>query len=492
MSKRRSSAAKEFVGRHGLWSGEQARAATAVVQAIKKNKLELVRFSFADQHGVLRGKTVMAEDAPALMRSGVTMTTTLLAKDTAHKTAYPVFTPGGGFGMPEMQGAGDFVMVADPATFQLLPWAANTGWLLCDIYFPNGKPVPFSTRKILRDALARLKTAGFDYLAGLEVEFHLFKLENPRLMPQDATWPPQAPEVSLLNQGYQYLTESRFDQIDAALAPIRRGITALGMPLRSLEIELGPSQCEFTFRPQRGLDAADTMILFRAATKQIARRNGFLASFMCRPGLPNLFSSGWHLHQSLLDRKTGANAFAGNERGGLSALGLNFLGGLLAHARAAAAFTTPTVNGYKRYRAYTLAPDRAIWARDNRGVMVRVLGEAGDASTHLENRVGEPAANPYLYMASQIHAGLDGIAKRSDPGPSADTPYETKAQALPKNLGEALAALRASKVFAKSFGTAFVDYFAHIKEAELARFNAEAGAGDDVTAWEQNEYFDLF
>jgi glutamine synthetase len=164
----------------------------------------------------------------------------------------------------------------------------------------------------------------------------------------------------------------------------------------------------------------------------------------------------------------------------------------LAHAQAAAAFTTPTINGYKRYRAYTLAPDRAIWARDNRGVMVRVLGEAGDASTHLENRVGEPAANPYLYMASQIHAGLDGIAKRSDPGPSADTPYETKAQALPKNLGEALAALRASKVFAKSFGTAFVDYFAHIKEAELARFNAEAGAGDDVTAWEQNEYFDLF
>jgi glutamine synthetase len=426
------------------------------------------------------------------MRSGVTMTTTLLAKDTAHKTAYPVFTPGGGFGMPEMQGAGDFIMVADPATFQILPWAAHTGWLLCDIYFPNGKPVPFSTRQILRDALARLKTAGFDYLAGLEVEFHLFKLENPRLMPQDATWPPLAPEVSLLNQGYQYLTESRFDQIDAALAPIRRGIAALGMPLRSLEVELGPSQCEFTFRPQRGLAAADTMILFRAATKQIARRNGFLASFMCRPGLANLFSSGWHLHQSLLDRKTGANVFAGDDREGLSALGLNFLGGLLAHAQAAAAFTTPTINGYKRYRAYTLAPDRAIWARDNRGVMVRVLGQPGDASTHLENRVGEPAANPYLYMASQIYAGLDGIAARRDPGPSADTPYETKAQALPKNLGEALTALRGSEVFAKSFGKAFIDYFAHIKEAELSRFNAEAGAGDDVTVWEQNEYFDLF
>ncbi|MGC1777602.1 MAG: glutamine synthetase, partial [Xanthobacteraceae bacterium] len=425
-----------FVERHGLWNAEQTRTAGAVIQAIKKYKLDLVRFAFADQHGVLRGKTTVAEEAPGLMRSGVSMTTTLLAKDTAHKTAYPVFTPGGGFAMPEMQGGGDFVMVADPATFRVLPWTAEndgprTGWLLCDIYFTNGKPVPFSTRQILRDALARLGTAGFDFLAGLEVEFHLFKLENPRLLPADATWPPQAPEVSLLNQGYQYLTESRFDQMAAALEPIRRGIAALDMPLRSLEIELGPSQCEFTFRPQLGLNAADTMILFRAACKQIARRNGCLASFMCRPGLPNLFSSGWHLHQSLIDKKRRSNAFAGDD--GLSAMGRNYLGGLLAHAAASAAFAAPTINGYKRYRAYTLAPDRAIWARDNRGVMVRVLGEPGDPATHLENRVGEPAANPYLYMASQIYAGLDGMAKKSDPGPSADTPYETQAPLLPKS-----------------------------------------------------------
>jgi glutamine synthetase len=486
------SSARSFVERHGLWTDEQTRAAKAVDQTIKKNKLELVRFSFADQHGVLRGKTIMAEDAPGLMRSGVTMTTSLLAKDTAHKTAYPVFTPGGGFGMAEMQGAGDFVMVADPTTFHILPWTPNTGWLLCDIYFKNGKPVPFSTRQILRDALVRLKTAGFDYLAGLEVEFHLFKLENPRLAPADATWPPQAPEVSLLNQGYQYLTETRFDQIETALEPIRRGIVGLGMPLRSLEVELGPSQCEFTFRPQLGLAAADTMILFRTAARQIARRNGLFASFMCRPALDNLFSSGWHLHQSLIDRKRKTNAFIGDERQGLSALGLHFLGGLLQHAQAAAAFTTPTINGYKRYRAFTLAPDRAIWARDNRGVMVRVLGQPGDPATHLENRVGEPAANPYLYMASQIYAGLDGIAQKSDPGPSADTPYEAKAPPLPKNLGEALAALRADTVFKKGFGASFVDYYAHIKEAELARFNAEASGEGEVTAWEQNEYFDLF
>lgn len=481
-----------FVERHGLWSNEQAKAAAQVERAIKKEKLEVVRFSFADQHGVLRGKTLLASEAASAMRAGVTMTTTLLAKDTAHRTVYPVFTPGGGFAMAEMEGGSDFVMVADPSTFRILPWANKTGWLLCDIYFTNGKPVPYSARARCRDALATLAKAGFDFLAGLEVEFHLFKLENPRLTPADATWPPEAPDVSLLTQGYQYLTESRFDMLDPAVEILRRGIEQLGLPLRSVEIELGPSQCEFTFRPQRGLDSADTMVLFRAAVKQIARRHGYLASFMCRPALPNLLSSGWHLHQSLRDAKTGRNAFASGHRDALSTVGKHYLGGLLAHARAAAAITTPTINGYKRYRAYSLAPDRVIWARDNRGAMIRVLGQPGEAATRLENRVGEPAANPYLYAASQIYSGLDGIVRRLDPGPSADTPYEAAAPLLPKNLSEALSALRADEVFRSGFGGAFLDYYTHIKAAELQRFQKESDERADVTPWEQKEYFDLF
>lgn len=488
--KRRSTAS--FVDRHGLWSEAQGKLAREVERAIKANKLELVRFSFADQHGVLRGKTLVAEDALRALKSGVTMTTTLLAKDTSHKTVFPVFTAGGGFNMPEMQGGGDFVMVADPSTFRILPWAEKTGWLLCDIYFTNGKPVPFSTRQIGRDALARLSAAGFDFMSGLEVEFHLFRIENPRLAPADATWPPQAAEVSLLTQGYQYLTESRYDMLEPAIAPLRQAIAALGLPLRSVEIELGPSQCEFTFRPQAGLAAADAMILFRSAVKQVARRHGLIASFMCRPAVQNCVSSGWHLHQSLIERRSKTNAFVLDDKDGLSTIGRYYLGGLLAHARAAAAFTTPTINGYKRYRPYSLAPDRAIWARDNRGVMIRVLGQPGDPATHLENRVGEPAANPYLYLASQVYAGLDGIARRLDPGPSADAPYETSAALLPKNLDEALTALRADDCFRQGFGSGFVDYYTHIKSAEVARFKADERDRPEPTAWEQREYFDLF
>jgi glutamine synthetase len=323
-------------------------------------------------------------------------------------------------------------------------------------------------------------------MAGLEVEFHVFKLDDARLKPADATWPGEPPEVSLLSQGYQYLTETRLDQMEPILETVRRDIIALGLPLRSVEIELGPSQCEFTFHPQVGLSPADTMMLFRSAVKQICRRQGYHASFMARPKVANVLSSGWHLHQSLRERRSDSNAFTSRDKELLSPAGRGFLAGLVSHARAATAFTTPTINGYKRYRSYSLAPDRAIWGRDNRGVMIRVLGGPGDPATRLENRVGEPAANPYLYMASQIVTGLDGMERKLDPGASADTPYEAQAPLLPKTLEEALGALRDDACLAEGFGRNFIDYYLRIKEAEIARYNAE------VTEWEQREYFELF
>jgi glutamine synthetase len=209
---------------------------------------------------------------------------------------------------------------------------------------------------------------------------------------------------------------------------------------------------------------------------------------MCRPRIPNVMSSGWHLHQSLARRADGVNAFtpAPGDPEGLSAPARQFLAGLLAHARGSIAFAAPTLNAYRRYRPHSLAPDRAVWGRDNRGAMVRVVGGAGDPGTRLENRVGEPAANPYLYFASQIHAGLDGIALGLDPGPSADSPYDTQAPMLPRSLGEALQALAGDGAMREGFGEGFVDYFLRIKQAEIARFEQE------VTPWEHTEYFDLF
>jgi glutamine synthetase len=476
-----------FVERHGLWSQEQKEAAGRLRRIVEEQKLEVIRLSFPDQHGLLRGKTLVAGEALASLESGCSITTTMLAKDTSHRTVFPVFTAGGGFGMREMEGAADFLMVADPLSFRVLPWVPGTGWLLCDIYFADGRPVPFATRHLYRSVLEKLGRRGYDFVAGLEVEFHIFKLEDPKMSPEHAGQPGTPPEVSLLSHGYQYLTEQRYDQMEPVLEIIRRDVLALGLPLRSIEVEFGPSQCEFTFQPTVGLAPADSMVLFRSAVKQIARRHGYHATFMCRPKLPNLFASGWHLHQSIVSRQSGENVFMTKDDGEpLSAFGRGYLAGLLQHARASAVFTTPTINGYKRYRSYSLAPDRAIWGCDNRGVMIRVLGGAGDPATRLENRIGEPAANPYLYMAAQILSGLDGVDRGLDPGPSADTPYETQAALLPKTLSEAVLALKDDPFFRDALGAAFVDYYVHIKNAEIERFQAE------VSDWEQREYFEMF
>lgn len=476
-----------FVERHGLWSAEQKEAAARLARIVEEQKLEVIRLSFPDQHGILRGKTLVASEALASLQNGCSITTTMFAKDTSHRTVFPVFTAGGGFGMQEMEGAADVLMVPDPTTFRVLPWASATGWLLCDVHFADGRPVPFATRHLYRSVLAGLAKRGFDFVAGLEVECHIFKLEDANMSPEHAGQPDQPPDVSLLSHGYQYLTEQRYDAMEPVLAIVRRDIVALGLPLRSIEVEFGPSQCEFTFAPRRGLEPADNMILFRSAVKQICHRHGYHATFMCRPKLPNLFASGWHLHQSIVARASGDNAFVTQDDSGvLSAFGRHYLAGLLKHARASAVFTTPTINGYKRYRSYSLAPDRAIWGGDNRGVMVRVLGGPNDPATRLENRIGEPAANPYLYMASQILSGLDGVDHGLDPGPSADTPYETKAALLPKTLEEAVLALKDDAFFREAFGAGFVDYYLHIKNAEIERFHAE------VSEWEQREYFEMF
>ena len=477
----------DFVQRHGLYSDEQIEAGNSVCQLLEDQDIEEVRLSFADQHGLLRGKSLTRQHVSLAMRNGCSVSSALLAKDTSHRTIYPIFSPGGGFGIPQMSGGGDILMVPDPTTFRILPWVPGTGWMLCDIYFPDGNPVPFSTRQIYRDTLHELSSQGYDYVAGLEVEFHIFRLEDAKLQPSEASWPADPPEVSLLAHGYQWLTESRMEQLQPIIEVLRRHVIDIGLPLRSIEVEFGPSQCEFTFEPDVGMAPADAMVLFRSLVKQVCWRHGYHATFMSRPNLPNLLSAGWHLHQSLRHRDNGRNAFMSDDRAAvLSPMGRNFVGGLLAHARAGSILTTPTINGYKRYWPPTLAPDRIAWAHDNKGAMVRVIGGPNDLGTHLENRIGEPAANPYLYMTSQILAGMDGVANALDPGDPTEEPYAVEAVSVPKSLIEALAALREDAFFRLKLGDTFVDYLITVKEAEIDRFLST------VTDWEHREYFEMF
>jgi glutamine synthetase len=274
---------------------------------------------------------------------------------------------------------------------------------------------------------------------------------------------------------------------------------ALGLPLQSLEIELGPSQVEAVFDVTDALTAADNMVLFRNAVKMALRRAGYHATFMCRPPFPNIMSSGWHLHQSLVDAQTGANLFrrdaplagagARDAQSTLSETGEHYLAGLLEHARGMTVFCTPTTNGFGRFRPNALAPQSVLWGRDNRGAMLRVVGECGDPATRIENRAGEPLANPYLYMAAQVHAGLDGLARRLKAPAATDSPYgDRDAAQLPTSLGQALDALHADPGLCTALGQPFVDYYTRLKQSEQQRFEQ----AEDKDEFHRREYFGRF
>lgn len=477
-----------FVTRHAPRDERAVGAAQQAERVIDEHGLDLIRLAFADTHGVLRGKTVSKAAYEAALVDGYRVPATLLAKDTAHRTVYPVFRGTSGSAPPAVARVGDVVLVPDPTTFRMLPWTSRTGWVLCDVHDVDGAPSPYSTRGVLRRVLDGLADHGYDLMAGVELEFSVYRLEDAHLRPERSSQPADPPTVSLLNHGYQLMTEQRLDQLDDVVRLLVDTTTALDLPLRSVEMEFGPSQLEVTFSPLPGIQAADAVTLFRSAVKQVCRRHGYHATFMCRPHLPNLFSSGWHLHQSLTSRVDGSNAFVpgSGEDGPLSDLGRAFLGGILAHAPAATVLTTPTINGYKRFQPFSLAPERVVWGGDNRGALARVIGGPGDPATRIENRAGEPAANPYLYLASQVASGLDGIERGLDPGAPTTEPYNDLADRLPRHLLEALDALAADVPFRQRIGDVFMDHLMATKRSELDRY---LGA---VSDWEQREYFDLF
>jgi len=186
----------------------------------------------------------------------------------------------------------------------------------------------------------------------------------------------------------------------------------------------------------------------------------------------------------------------------LSDTGKAYLAGLLAHAVPATVFASPTVNGFRRFQPNSLAPNRVTWGIDHRGTLMRVISAPGDPASRIENRAGEPAANPYLFIASQIAAGLDGIDRGLTLQDADDAPYESDKALLPASLGDGLTVLADSALFRDRFGDLFIDYYLQLKHAELDRYlqycddNAiDADSGDHingVTAWEQDEYYDFF
>jgi glutamine synthetase len=490
-----------FIERHGLWSEEQRRAADELVRRVTAEGLRFVRLAWADPHGASRAKLLTVEAFASAMRSGHNILVATYTLDGAGARVFSSFTRGGGLGIEEMTGSPNLIVVPDPATFRVLPWDKSVGWILCDVHFTNGKPFPFCPRQLLKRQLQRLAERDLTMTVGLEVEWYLLKVVTGLVEAEHIGAPgvrgkPIA--TMAVEPGFSIHGEAGLDLMQPVLIELAAAYENLGLPLRSIENEWGPGQVECTFAPQDALTAADTMLLFRTATRQLCRRLGHFATFMTKPALKGYYASGWHLHQSLCGVTDSRNRLMPEDaRAALSPLGMGWLGGLLAHAVSGAAFSTPTVNGYRRFRSFSLAPDRAGWAVDHRGVMVRVLGAPGDPATRLENRVGEPMANPYLFIAQQIAAGLAGVANATDPGPQDLESYTAERPMLPKSLGAALDALEGSRLYREALGDTFVDYFVKLKRTEAGRFEQflkERGldAGDEPTEWEHNEYFDFF
>jgi glutamine synthetase len=477
-----------FVGKHDLLSAAQQEAGERSAEQIEANDLRTVRIIWVDQHGAPRCKFLSSANYVNALKNGVDFSAALLSMDSANNVFTPLFVEGGGFDIAELTGFPDMVLVPDPTTFRVLPWADRTGWVICDAYFSNGKPVPLDGRRLLRQQVDAATELGYEYISGLEVEFYVVRRDTDRIELADAGWPPPPPKVSVLEHGYQYLSETRLAGINHVVERLRDAYIDLGLPLRTIEDEWGPGQLEVTFDPMSGMDSADAMVLFRTTAKQVAEQMGCLASFMARPGLPHFFSSGWHLHQSLRSLETGENAFTSQSADHpLSEVGRQFTAGLLEHALPSMVFSTPTINGYKRYKPYSFAPDRATWAIENRGAFVRVQGEPMDKGAHIENRVGEPSANPYFYVAANLAAGLDGIRRGLTPPPLVDSdPYATDAPMLPGSLWEAVEHLERDEFFAQAFGAGFVKFVTAMKRNECNRFLGE------VTDWEMREYFEFF
>lgn len=506
--------------------------APSFAEQIHASGVETVRFAWCDTHGDLRCKTLTAAAALGAQASGVGMVSTLALKDTADRTAFKVFAPGGDPAVPgldSLMGGSNLLLKPDPTTFKVLPWPTpeegKVGWVLCQAYAANqfsaahgagGAPMFLDTRAALQQAVARLAQRGFRMLCGLEVEFHIYRLSAQSASddPRRAAWPGPAPTVEpldaaeptrppdhlrLLHPGYQLLSEAYTDRAAQALAIVRHTAQQLGMPLASVEVEFGPSQVEAVFAPTDALTAADNMVLFRSAVRQALWRAGYYASFTCRPPFPDIMSSGWHLHHSLVQlsdlhhslvSEQGHNAFAPQRPDeALSQTGRHWLAGLLRHAAANTLFACPTLSGFARFRPNALAPQAMVWGRDNRGAMLRVIsappGQPGHSASRIENRAGEPLANPYLFMASQIHAGLLGLAAGKEPPPPTDDPYNPSADLLPNSIPLALSALEADPALAQCWPPGFVAVYGQLKRQEQARFEAAADKDD----WMAREYF---
>jgi glutamine synthetase len=431
-----------------------------VLKEMEKQDVEYLLLWFTDLEGHLKSFAITPAEAEGALNDG-------MGFDGSSIT---------GFNAIEES---DMVAIPDPNTFRLMParpGEAVVGRMICDVVKPDGEPYEGDPRYVLRRALERMESMGFDtFNIGPELEYFLFKSNE---------------STETLDEG-GYFAMTTLDAATEWRNETIKALEAMGIPIEYHHHEVGPSQHEIDMRFAAALDMADHTLTYRLIVKEIAAKNGVYATFMPKP-IFGENGSGMHTHQSLF--KDGRNAFFdADDEWHLSEVGKAFIAGQLRHARELSAVFAQWVNSYKRLVPGYEAPVYVAWSRRNRSALIRIpLYKPGaEQATRAEIRCPDPACNPYLTFAALLHAGLEGIEKGYELPPPMErnlyhlTPEERREQgivSLPETLGEAIDEFAASDLMRRAFGDHIFDNYVKLKRKEWDEYRVQ------LTEWELNRY----
>ncbi|MEV6834004.1 glutamine synthetase family protein [Streptomyces sp. NPDC051133] len=427
--------------------------------------IDVVRVTYPDLIGTERARDVLLDHLPSACDHGLAF-----CRAVYHTSPQGDVVPvSGGLdaGLP------DICVRPDLSTLTALPWEPGVAACLGDVTDPaTGLPAPESPRDLLRAVVDRCREHGLRPVVGPELEYFLC----------DAA-PGTAPGWRRYSEaaGVVYTAGLRADGDNHLLRTLRL-LRDLGIGVSSGNHEFDGSQFEINLTHSDAMTAADRAFRFKAAIKELARKEGRLATFMAKP-FNGVGGSGFHLHLSCVDDRD-ANAFDDPSAPyGISATARHAVAGILAHAPALAALANPTVNSYKRFGPDTLAPWLVDWGLDNRSAMVRIPPERGSGA-RFELRLGDASANPYLLIAGTLAAALLGVlAGEEPPAPLEGYGYDpAKSAVLPTALPAALDALEADTALTEVLGKDFTTSYLAYKRDEVARFQRH------VTDWEFTEY----
>jgi len=373
----------------------------------------------------------------------------------------------------------DMILKPDLDTFVVHPWGDpdnRVGRLICDVFTADEEPFGGDPRYVLRKQVEAAAEMGYTMMAGAEAEFFLFHRTDEG-----------APTRTTHDAG-GYFDLGPVDLGEVARRDIVNMLTAMGLEVEAAHHEVAQGQHEIDFKYEEALTTADHLSTFKFVVRNMAVRHGLHATFMPKP-IYGQNGSGMHTHQSLFRGEE--NAFHGaDDPDGLSQVMRWYVGGLLKHARGFCAVTNPLVNSYKRLVPGYEAPVNVAWSHRNRSPMIRIPARR-EKGTRVELRMPDPAANPYLALAVQLAAGLDGIRNEIDPPDPVDknifelTVRERrryKIQSLPRDLGEAVTEFEKSKLMKETLGAHIFEHYLVAKEQEWQEYIAQ------VHDWEIERY----